>query len=69
MLLVVVDLPIRRPTNAPHRPSPPPEKVRCYKVDSEKKLQLKLINFLLCNFRPDFRPDNLSSSTKEKSGR
>jgi hypothetical protein len=61
-MLVVVDPPIPRPTNAP-RPPRTPEK-----VDSEKKLQFKLINFLLCNFRPDFRPDNLSSSTKEKSG-
>jgi len=63
MVVVVADLPIPRPTNAPL----PPHKHEI--EDSGKKLQFKLINFLLCNFRPDFRPDNLSSSTKEKSGR
>ena len=58
MLLVVVDLPIRRPTNAPHRPSPPPEKVRCYKVDSEKKLQFKLINFFTFQFQTCLKTGN-----------
>jgi hypothetical protein len=41
MVVLVVDLPIPRPTNVPHPPHTPE------KVDSGKKLQFKLINFFI----------------------
>jgi hypothetical protein len=50
-------LPILRPKMIPNSP-PPPEKVDDWHiVDSEKKLQFKLINFFTVHYRPFANPE------------